>query len=322
MTSKRSRWSIRHKFLSGAISAIGIVLAAVVGLTFSASGRATNTVLWRGGFEVPPGAWGDWKVQAKPGGAEIETATRREGQYAAEFTVAPHDIPIGTSGERAQVYLPQSVTRGFNGEDVWYSWSTLIAHGSVLDPSDWNDLTAWHHTGPTCPAPVHFAINGKTRILRLDTWGGPLNARTCSNPHRRTWKLGTLRFGHWYDFVFHVKWSPSPAVGLVEVWVNGKRVVPPTHAATLYTGQGVYLKQGLDRGSAKGTAIVFNDGTRIAKDYSGAIAAFHHPAAWPSPAGSIIGLSTIRLLAETGLIAIVVLSSLVFTRHRRRTAEP
>jgi hypothetical protein len=118
-------------------------------------------------------------------------------------------------------------------------------------------------------------------MLRLDAWGGALNSRICSNPYRKTWALGKLRFGRWHDFVFHVKWSPDPAKGLVEMWIDGKHVLPPSHAATLYSGQGVYLKQGLDRGRARGTAVIYNDGTVVANSYSAAITAFPG-GSWPS----------------------------------------
>jgi hypothetical protein len=280
MKSRRPRSFARHLPSTALLGSAAVVLTAFGLLSYVASNRQTSGVLWRGDYESNSESWGGWKVQAEPGGAEIEQTTVRQGGFAARFSVSPHDIPIGTSGERAQVYAAQWSTRGYAGQDVWYAWSTLIAPGSVLHFGDWNDLTSWHQTGPVCPAPVHVAINGSTRELRLDAWGGPLNARVCSNPYRKTWNLGKLRFGKWYDFVLHVKWSARPDVGEIEMWINGRRAIRPCHAATLYTGQGVYLKQGLYRGNAKGKAVVYNDGMVVARNYSGAITAF--PAgSWP-----------------------------------------
>lgn len=262
-----------------AVVTLSPVLVLVVAMPlYAATSQRNGIVLWRGGYEL---GWGAWHVQADPGGAVVQTQTVRDGRYAAEFKVGPGDVPIGNSNERSQVYIDQAHTDGYDGREVWYAWSTLIAPGSVLDSGEFNNLTSWHQTGPVCPAPVHVAIDGSTRMLRLDAWGGPLKPEICLNPFRRRWKLGKLDFGKWYDFVFHVRWSPNPKIGLVELWINGRRIIPPTHAATLYTDQGVYLKQGYDRGGANGTAVIYNDATVVAGNYRGAISAFPR-GSWPS----------------------------------------
>jgi hypothetical protein len=290
------------------LSVIGVLLTVtVLGYVTGRLGGHAD-VLWRGGYESGVRSWGDWHVQANPGDAVVEAHTVRQGRYAAKFSIGPGDVPIHASGERAQVYVDQALTNGYDGKDVWYAWSTQIAPGSVLHGGSWNDLTAWHQTGPVCPAPMHVAITGPTRMLRLDAWGGTLDPTICSNPYRRTWNLGKLQFGKWYDFVFHVKWSPDPSVGVVEMWINGRHVLPPTHAATLYTGQGVYLKQGLDRGGADGTAVIYNDGTVVARNYAGAITAFPG-GTWPSAGGrwtrGLVGMAVI--IAGLVLLAAFVL---------------
>jgi hypothetical protein len=189
----------------------------------------------------------------------------------------------------------------------------------VLDRGEFNNLTSWHQTGPVCPAPVHVAIDGSMRMLRLDAWGGMLKPEICWNRYRRRWKVWKLDFGKWYDFAFHVKWSADPKVGLVEMWINGRQVIPPTHAATLYAGQGVYLKQGLDRGGAKGTAVIYNDGTVVARDYRGAIGAF--PAGlWPSkPEEPGQRRQSARGVLGAGLAPAVSLPLLLPVRRRRRS---
>jgi hypothetical protein len=237
---------------------------------------------WVGDYETGDFAqWGIYHVQANPGDAAIVTSPVRKGHYAARFAVDPGDNPINSSGERAQIYANQAVTEGYEGREQWWAWSSMLAPGSVLAHGKWNNLTAWHHTGPTCSAPLHFALDDR-RNLRLDARGGQLNETTCSSRYQRTWRLGRISTGRWYDFVFHVKWSPDPAIGFVEVYLNGKLVLPRRHAATLYTGLGVYLKQGFHRAATtSGSTIVYNDCTRRATSYRGAISAF--PArAWPS----------------------------------------
>jgi len=81
-----------------------------------------------------------------------------------------------------------------------------------------------------------------------------------SAPDEQNFELGRLRPGEWNDFLFHVKWSSNPSDGLVEVWLNGKQVVPSTPIATLFEGSGVYVRQGFYRGDAQVTATIVHDG--------------------------------------------------------------
>ena len=65
----------------------------------------------------------------------------------------------------------------------------------------------------------------------------------------------------WNDFVLHVKWSPDPKAGFVELYHNGKAVLPLTKVATQYSGQRNYLKLGLYRdASIAPEGVIFHDG--------------------------------------------------------------
>ena len=254
------------------------VSGALLGLS-----SATASVNWRGDYETGDWSqWGSYHVQTSSGAtASIQTGVVRQGHYAAKFTT-----PASGSRVRSQIYADQETTDGYSGHENWYAWSTMIASGSALRDGYWNNLTSWHQSGSDCPAPMHLVVDGSNRRLYFDTRGGALDTTTCSTPYQKSWSLGTITFGQWYDFVVHVKYSADPAVGFVEIFMNGKRVVPKTHTATLYSGQGVYLKQGYDAGSATGTTTVYNDGTVRAGDYAGAITAFPD-GTWPStPGGS------------------------------------
>ncbi len=89
--------------------------------------------------------------------------------------------------------------------------------------------------------------------------GGDLDS-DCQYEHYQLFVLYDIEQNRWYDHVLHVKWSSDPSVGFVEVWVNGVNVVPKTHAATLYTGQEVYVKQGFYRGDSSLTTEIIHDG--------------------------------------------------------------
>jgi Polysaccharide lyase len=277
----------------GVLMLAGVGAGLVVGLS-----PASAAVGWRGDYETGDWAqWGSNHVQTTSGAtAAVESDTVRQGRYAAVFRT-----PASNERARSQVFVGQDQADGYDGHEVWYAWSSMIAPGSVLETGGWNNLTSWHHTGNVCPAPMHVAVtnNGGAWNFRLDAWGGPLNESTCSNPYRKTWNLGSVSTGRWYDFVVHVKWSADPNVGFVEVFVNGRRVLAKTNAATLYSGQGVYLKQGYDTGGSSGSTTVYNDGTVVAGSYAAALAAF--PAgSWPAqPDGATTAAGTTSATTAT-----------------------
>ncbi|HEY9022755.1 MAG TPA: heparin lyase I family protein, partial [Burkholderiaceae bacterium] len=120
----------------------------------------------------------------------------------------------------------------------------------------WQVFAQWHQQTGSGPPPVRFYVNGET--VRLDVGPDGTNVWT-----------GTLYRGVWYDFVFHVKWSPDPTVGYVELYVDdgsggGLKLVTPRRAAqTQFAGTGNtnYLKVGLYRDvSIKPAGIVYHDG--------------------------------------------------------------
>jgi MYXO-CTERM domain-containing protein len=58
----------------------------------------------------------------------------------------------------------------------------------------------------------------------------------------------------WHRIAMHVVWSTDPAVGIVDVWLDGEQVVLAAHAATLVDGNPAFVQLGLLRG-----AIEFGD---------------------------------------------------------------
>jgi polysaccharide lyase-like protein len=101
---------------------------------------------------------------------------------------------------------------------------------------------------------------GRRPQLRLLVNGGRLLG--CNPSSRRSYRLGRLRRGRWLTFVFHVRWSPYKRGGFVEVWRNGRKVLPLKHVPTLYAGTFVYVKQGFYRAPTGWPSVVYHDGLR------------------------------------------------------------
>lgn len=221
-------------------------------------------IRWRGDFER--GTFGQWtKVEAVPEGATIQRRTVRQGAFAARFRVGPGDVP-GRSGERAELVLSQALTAGYEGVEAWYAWSTFFPPSfNPVPNSTWNIFTQWHETNPDgCRPNLALHVNTKQPVprIRLQVRGGGLDVSTCAPGGERSWDTVPLEYGRWYDFVAHVRWSSELRSGFVQLWIDGKEVVPKTPAATLYVGQGVYLKQGFYRAPDGRVSTIFHDAAR------------------------------------------------------------
>lgn len=237
------------------------IACLIVALALAATvvSEAHATIIKRLDYET--GNFSQWTaVQALGTDARIVRSPVRQGRYAARFVVRPGDYPVGSSGERAELFYSSGETEG---TESWWAWSTDFPTGFHPNRGSWNVFTQWHQTGAACPQPVSFEVNNYSSParLKLRVWGGRLSS-TCQPSSRREWNFARLRRNHWYNFVFHVKWSASSSVGFVELWLNGRHRIAKTHLATLYRGQGVYVKQGFYRGHSNLTTTIYHDGLR------------------------------------------------------------
>jgi hypothetical protein len=222
-----------------------------------APARADARIVKRLDYES--GSLGQWSyVQAMAGRISVVKSPHRQGQYAARFVVKPGDRPVGGTGERAEL---KAVTNEHAGVRSWWRWSTFFPRDLNPVRGTWNVYTQWHQTNDACPPPLQFTIDAMRRPARMymKVRGGRLNSGNCKSTSERNFRIGTLHRGRWYGFVLHVKWSPYKSRGFVRVWVNGSRKVS-RHIATLYRGQGVYVKQGFYRGPSSKTSHIYHDG--------------------------------------------------------------
>ena len=69
----------------------------------------------------------------------------------------------------------------------------------------------------------------------MRVWGGDDNTPAEPSQSRAVYVYTgrPLRYNHWYAFRAHIRWSPDPTVGLVEWWLDGKRLYSQ-RAATLW----------------------------------------------------------------------------------------
>jgi hypothetical protein len=238
------------------VAATVALLAVLAPASTTAGAARSGSALWSGGFENGVAPWTG--VQAKDGGFQIVSAPGRSGA-AARFLVRPGDVPIGSSGERAEVYKQTGEEAGV--ESFW-RWSVYFPPGSQTSPdTSWNVFTQWHQAVSGGVQPLSFEImNQRGREwFQVRSWGG-----NASSPTRRSWRVGPMIRGKWYDFAAQIRWA-ADSNGSLEVWLDGKPVIRAPRTPTLYAGESVYLKQGFYRASSGVTSEVYIAGTRRAE---------------------------------------------------------
>jgi MYXO-CTERM domain-containing protein len=174
---------------------------------------------------------------------QVVTSPVAEGKYALKATVVQGDDPINGSGNRNElVYQGNEAV----GSEYYYRWKVMFAP-DFPSVKTWQLFTQWHHDGLDGSPPVEFFVYGEEIRLTLNDSVTPWTTK--------------LERGVWHEFVFHVKWSPDPKVGFIELWHNGEKVVPKRNLATTYAGMNIYLKLGLYRSDTiTQTGVVYHDG--------------------------------------------------------------
>ena len=206
-------------------------------------GLSLAGIVWRGDFETGDISQYTGVQRVAVDRLQVVQSPVRQGRYALKATVRQGDDPINASGNRNElVYQGHEA----EGSEYYYRWQVLFPQ-DYPSARTWQVFTQWHHEGCCGSPPVEFFVYGEEIRLTL----------TDSETPWRT----KLERGVWQDFIFHVKWSPDPKVGFVELWHNGQLVLSRYMHATMYPGDGIYLKLGLYRSdTVQPVGVVYHDG--------------------------------------------------------------
>ena len=108
---------------------VAIVAALTVLVTGSAAIAGGTGLLWNGSFTHGSGSWTG--VQANAGGFTVVPAPGGRAGMAARFVVHPGDRPVGSTGERAEVF---KTTGEQAGVESFWKWSVYFAPGGTSRP--------------------------------------------------------------------------------------------------------------------------------------------------------------------------------------------
>ncbi len=222
----------------GALNKLLVCLLAVL-----VPGSSWAGVVWRGDFESGDISQYSSTQRVSADRLQVVQSPVSQGRYALKATVRQGDDPINSSGNRNELVYQG---REKEGSEYYYRWKVLFPR-DYPSARTWQVFTQWHHTGCCGSPPVEFFVYGEELRLTLTDSVTPWKAK--------------LERGVWQDFIFHVRWSSDPKVGFVELWHNGVRVLSRFMHATMYPGQGLYLKLGLYRSdTVQPVGVVYHDG--------------------------------------------------------------
>lgn len=229
--------------------------ASIAEARVCAAKTVAREVVWRGNFETGDIEQWSHAQMVDPNRLLVVTSPVTQGRYAMKTTVYQGDDPIDSSGNRNELV---QMTNEPAGSEYFYKWSTMF-DASFPSERHWQLFTQWHQADDFGGSPpVEFYVYGEEMRLNI---GG--------SPGVQVWQAPLVR-SQWRDFLFHVKWSSDPTVGFVELYLDGKLVMPKRYIATQYPGQLNYLKVGLYRDEViEPVGIVYHDKWTMSRSVDG-----------------------------------------------------
>jgi hypothetical protein len=176
--------------------------------------------------------------------------------------------PVLWGGVRAQLYATTSLLHTYGSQPAlqtgrgiygWWGFAFATNPGykpqSSLPNPDWNTVFSWHDTGcgSGCSGPqgnVELDVataepdgHGGWRFfstpkLELSVYGGDPSDPNWWSKGRR-WFVGDFVPGKRYEVQMGVKWGDA-GDGTIELWLDGRQVVPATAVSNLWSGMNVY----------------------------------------------------------------------------------
>ena len=189
-----------------------------------------------------------------PGAISLCDSPVRSGRGSVRITVKEGDVKQdggdGKETERAEL---DSGAHRVVGRDAWYGYSFLVPEGfPIVD----NRLviSQWKQKGLEGGPLVGQRFRNGRHEVTVRVPGGP-------NPSSdtRRYRLPAIAFGKWNDVICHARFSRGDD-GLVEMWMNGKKVLTHNGPQCFPGGEDlIYHKFGLYRDRWKEPMTIYFD---------------------------------------------------------------
>jgi hypothetical protein len=237
-----------------------------IGATTPTIGATTPTsrVIWTGDGET-----GDlsqfqntpWNTDGGGLPPDVVSSPVRDGHYAIRARIVSsggknEGLCCGSRSE-----LVPRLANIHPGDDLWFSFSTLLDSGFPVG-ARWQTIAQWHQDTAGSP-PLELSVQDGQYSLS-GGYGHPARPMPFVRP------LGPATTGVWVDWLIHIKFSPNPDVGYVELWRDQRPLLDKFHpdSGTMYPTSNdepeVYLKLGYYRNAAISTpGTVYHAGWKV-----------------------------------------------------------
>jgi Polysaccharide lyase len=193
-------------------------------------------------------SWRSCGFAAQAKSSDRITEVEAAGVAGVRLETRPGDHDIAGSGraERADLALSPEATGCSEGREQWWTHALLFPDDYAAPLATHSDTWPWgvvfdfHQTGSEGQANFEIDVVGKPPGLQFSISAGPSVSSGAPGSPTRHFPIGPLARNHWYQFVYHIRWSSGPD-GSFDAWVDGARVLN-YRGPTLYAGQGCYLK--------------------------------------------------------------------------------
>ncbi|MDN3671166.1 polysaccharide lyase [Echinicola jeungdonensis] len=136
-----------------------------------------------------------------------------EGDYSGRFELREDD-EMASNGTRSEVLFPEQ-----DHNERWYSYSLYLPTEGYEFDSNYDIISQWHQgSGSGSPTTTFRIEDGRFQLESGD-----------HQDNREYYDIAAVERDTWNEFVFHIVHS-SGDDGLVEIWMNGEKVL------TLYGG--------------------------------------------------------------------------------------
>jgi len=235
---------------------------------------AFGSVEWSADAERP---WNqEWANYSCQDGSRVQevTAPAAQGQRAYRIEVRDGD---DSWGERCELGMGNPTRNGFplfdEGQERWISFQVYLPDDYPIDARSWNVFLQQKQLGGMGTPVVSMEVQrGRFILMNSDNNGN-------SGDTVEKWS-GPATRNRWVQFTLHMKFSPNPDVGSVELFgdLDGqgmKLLMPELHTWTMKQDNGqavpVQSRIGLYRDpSIDGTSHILFDGFTIATDRASA----------------------------------------------------
>jgi len=256
----------KSRFSTRSVLVFALVFGVIGTIALWKSFAATPVLIFNGNFDT--GDFSQWSDKPQQGadGDCCTVINNSDHNTAARFTVEPGDQWQNTPGERAELSATGTKYTANEGNVEHIRWQNYFPSQDLQDKlvGSSNIFTQWHHSGPNCNVPVQFQVNANATPYHIGLVVSHIKDMSkCTFYPADRYDLGKLPYDTWMSFDFYVTWSSDPHVGSVQMLINSKEVLPPTHVATMYSGYTNYLQQGFYRGATNYTSKLFLDNTSI-----------------------------------------------------------